>query len=93
MYEKIRSKLIEVITDIQNKSGHPITTIDDDTCPVEELPGFDSLNTIEAITIISIQLNLEIESEIMFQKENGHNPTIREIARRIANNLQENESK
>jgi len=58
--------LVRCIKEIQELNGLPISDVQDSTCPVEDLEGFDSLIMIELVVQLSSLIGLELEDEIFY---------------------------
>lgn len=86
--EEIKRVLVEVLTEVQKNSGHPTVEIDDDTGPIGDLPGFDSLTGIEATVELGRRLGREINLENIFVNEKGNRALrVSEIAAQLFNIL------
>ena len=83
--EDIEIKLLQAICQIQELSGHPDLEISVNTCPIKDLPDFDSLRGVEATVMLGSLLNCEIKGEVnLFVSENGRSALrIHEIVDRI----------
>ncbi|MFA6312595.1 MAG: hypothetical protein WCV99_08285 [Sterolibacterium sp.] len=81
--ETVQQMVIEVLGDIQTISGRDLIPMSGSTCAIGELPGFDSLNGIEATLEISARLGYDLEVDNLLVDESGNRAlTIREIAER-----------
>lgn len=60
----IKSALMEVVKDIQICSGYDESGISEDTCPLKDLPGFDSMLCAEAMSMLSSLLGVEIANDM-----------------------------
>ena len=70
----IELKLLQAIRQVQDLSGYPDVEIDVNTCPIKELPDFDSLRGVEATIMLGGLLNCEIKGDVnLFVSENGRN--------------------
>lgn len=68
----VKSVLVEVIKDIQLSSGYDDSSVSGDTCPLKDLAGFDSMICIEAMSMLSSALNIEIADDInIFVADDG----------------------
>lgn len=56
----MKSALIDVVKDIQRFSGQDESKVSGVTCPVKELSNFDSQICIEAMSMLSTALDIEI---------------------------------
>src|SRR5205085_9808878 len=74
----VTDKLIETLSEIQNNAGRELPAITEATVPLEDLPGFDSLNAVESSVLLSEKVATEIDETVFFAKR-IHQPTVREI--------------
>lgn len=83
--EDIQTKLLQAIRQVQELSGYLDAVIDVNTCPIKDLPDFDSLRGVEATIMLGGLLNCEIKGDVnLFVSENGRRALqIREIVDRI----------
>jgi acyl carrier protein len=82
--QEIRRALIEVLAEIQTETGETLVEIDEETRPIGELPGFDSLTAIEVTIELAHRLGLEIPYENIFVNAKGTRALrIREITERL----------
>lgn len=77
--EYLKRALVEVIGDIQRDAGRDVPTITDDTVPLDQIIGFDSVCGVEAAVLISERVAFEIESIPFVSPKAGHHMTVREI--------------
>ncbi|CAG1020726.1 hypothetical protein MTYM_00477 [Methylococcales bacterium] len=83
---KLEQMLIDVVCQLQQISGRDYADVGIQTKPVEDVPGFDSLNAVEATVEIICSLNVDLEFNNVFVK--GEKIlTIREAATRLLNHL------
>lgn len=57
---ELEKMIIDVVCKIQQLSGREMITVTSDTRPVTELPGFDSLNGVEATIDVMDRLELDL---------------------------------
>jgi hypothetical protein len=86
--QTLEKRLIECLQHVQDLSGAESVGITADTCPIKDLPGFDSLRGVEATVYLSAELNIEIDtsdgSVNLFISEDGRRALrVREIGERI----------
>lgn len=82
--EQAQKVIIEVLGEIQTISGRILTPMSSTTCPVGDLPGFDSLNGIEATLQISEKLGYDFPSDNLLVDDTGHRAlTISKVAERV----------
>jgi len=80
--EEIEALLIKVVNAIQKQSGRADAVVSEETRPVVDIEGFDSLNGVEATVDVIDQLELELEFNNVFV-EDGEALTIHQAAKRI----------
>ncbi len=79
----IEQIIIDVLNEIQIISGRETIPMSSATCAIGDLPGFDSLNGIEATLDISTKLGYDFDVDNLLVAEEGHRAlTIGEIAER-----------
>lgn len=76
---EIEQMLIGIVRDLQELSGREATEISAATRPIEDIPGFDSLNCVEATIDAASKLNREIKSINIFY-EDDKALSIKEVA-------------
>lgn len=84
----LRDRIISCITDLQKMSGEEEVTITGATCPIKDLPNFDSLKGLVATVFIASRLDLEIPSEgegtNIFVTEDGKRAcSVNEVAKTV----------
>lgn len=84
---KIQVALVKVLTDIQTMNGKPIPVINEDTRPIGDLDGFDSLSALETSFSLSALLGVDIEPQIDLFAGNGRTHSINEIVEHIYQQL------
>ncbi len=83
MRDTVKRALIEALTEVQECSGRPTSTIDDQCCPIGGLEGFDSLNAVETASLLSGQLGYKVSPKLLLSN-NPHQPlTVNEIVERV----------
>lgn len=76
--------VIEVVSDIQFNSGRQSIVLTGKSCPIGDLPGFDSLNGIEVTTELAYRLSYEFPVGNLLIDETGNRAlSIEEIATRV----------
>jgi hypothetical protein len=84
----IRAKLLMgVLLQLQVDGGHPLVDMNEDTCPLNDIPGFDSLTAIEATVELGGRLERDLPVENIFNSENKRVLCIREISERLYERL------
>ena len=81
--QKIQERLMEVLLQLQVDGGHPLVDINEDTCPLDDIPGFDSLTAIEVTVELGGRLEREIPVENIFNGQDKRVLCIREISTRL----------
>lgn len=84
--EDIENLLIEVACNLQKMSGREAVSLTSESSPLLDMPGFDSLNGVEATVDALSKLNLELDVVNIFADDNK-TLTIREAATRILDNM------
>jgi Phosphopantetheine attachment site len=79
----IQGLLLEVLLQLQVDGGHPLVDMDEDTCPLDDLPGFDSLTAIEAAVELGRHLERDIPVENIFSSKDKRVLCILEISERL----------
>lgn len=80
---ELEDLLISAVANIQKMSGREEIAISADTVPLDDLPGFDSLNGVEATVEVIEQLELPLEANNIFVAD--EKPlSIRDVARKLA---------
>jgi len=79
---EIERMLIAVVCELQQLSGREIVTVSSKTRPVLDMPGFDSLNGVEATVGALDRLNLDLDFNNVFV-ENDKALTIQQAAARL----------
>ncbi len=76
--------VIEVVSDIQSHSGRQSIALTGKSRPIGDLPGFDSLNGIEATTELAYRLGCEFsDGNLLVDETDNRALSIEEIASRI----------
>lgn len=84
---EIRAALIGAVGEIQQQSGRPIPAVGDDTQPLVDLEGFDSLSCVEVEVLISQRLQQEIK-DIPFKDPDHAGPLrVKDIVDRLCQSL------
>jgi hypothetical protein len=83
--EVVKEKLIEVLKSIQSDSGYESDSINESTCPLKDLEGFDSKVWPYAIEELATELGVEIPNNvnIYVSKDGKHHLTINESASKV----------
>ena len=80
--EDIEKLLIDVACDVQKMSGREVVNLTSESRPLLDMPGFDSLNGVEATVDALNRLKLDLDFIDIFVDEEKA-LTIREAATRI----------
>jgi acyl carrier protein len=92
MYEKwadalnrneIKTNVINVLAEIQESSGRAVPEIGEDTCPMQDLEGFDSLNSVEASCMLSDCLNFDVDPKLLVPSKPGEVLYVKDIVDRL----------
>jgi acyl carrier protein len=81
--DEIKAALISVIEEIQSYSGMAVADITDETRPIGDIKGFDSVSAVESCTYLSELLGCEIKPDIALFKNGLHCRTIDDIAEEL----------
>jgi hypothetical protein len=80
----VQQVIIEVLTEIQTKSGRPLIALNGQTRPIGGLSGFDSLNAVEATVELAGRLHCDMAEVNVFLNSEGTRPLcIQEITDRL----------
>lgn len=82
---EVREVLVGVLTEIQGLRGETVTEIGDETCPMEDLAGFDSLGALEATTQLSERLSQELDPKLFWK--DGTPLKVTEIVDRVCQTI------
>lgn len=79
---------MEAIREVQELSGHTATSINHNTCPINDLEHFDSLRGVETTFLLSMKLKCEFKSpkgeiNVFISKDGRRALTVGEIADRL----------
>jgi hypothetical protein len=83
--DKVRKKLILLLTDIQNSSGYQPKNISGSTCPLRELEGFDSMVSVASIGELATVLEIDIpyDKNIYISQDGKRLLTVDEVAAEV----------
>jgi acyl carrier protein len=81
--EEIRQAVIGVLTELQELRGKEVPDMDDATCPMEDLEGFDSVSAVEATTRLEEEMDLELDAKLFWEKGDDKPLRVDEIVDRI----------
>ncbi len=80
----IRNALITTITEIQSNSGRAQIEISNNTRPLKDMQGFDSVNAVEASMLLSEYLGCEVVPDIALFARGGQALTVSEIVENLS---------
>lgn len=80
--EEIEQMLISIVRELQELSGREMAEISIETHPSEDIPGFDSLNCVEATIDAASRLGKEVNFNNVFFDDNK-SLSIEEAATRL----------
>ena len=83
---EVKEILTQVLVEIQELGGEEVPEIGDETCPMEDLPDFDSLGAVEAVTQLSETLSEELDPTLFWWKD-GTPLTVEEIVDRVCRTI------
>jgi hypothetical protein len=81
--EQLCRVVIEVLTELQELRGKGTPDVGDETCPIEDLEGFDSVSAVEATTRLEEELNLDLDAKLFWEKGDGKPLRVKKIVDRI----------
>lgn len=77
-----------VLVEVQGLSGHPVPTLTSGSKPIGDLPGFDSLSSIEATVLLEQRLGRQLDAETVFvAKDGSHALNVKQITDRLCDLL------
>lgn len=85
--EEIEQMLISIVRELQELSGREMAEISVETRPAEDIPGFDSLNCVEATIDAASRLDKEVNFNNVFFDDNK-SLSIEEAAARLWGEIQ-----
>ncbi len=85
---EVLNSLLEAILDVHVASGRSPEGIDASTEIFGGIDGFDSLNALEVLVIVSAKVNDELPDELLNRNGDGSSPTVGELADRILARLE-----
>lgn len=77
---QIVQTLWDVIRGIQEASARPLPVRDEGMSPLVAVPGFDSLNCLEATVLLGEKIGRDLDDALFFQRREGRYVNIGEIA-------------
>jgi hypothetical protein len=83
MREMVNQAVIEVLTEILNQAGQTSLELNNSICPMVDLPGFDSINSVEVSAMLTGRFNHDIPSEVILRTIDGQPVSIELITNRI----------
>lgn len=89
--EVIQEALTQALLEIQINSGRTVPAITEDTHPIGDLDGFDSVNTVEVACLISESLEVQVAAEVILKTPFGRPLTVGEMVDQIATHLNQQE--
>ena len=83
--QQAETAVIGAIAEIQKMSGRECLDIGPKTKPIGDVPGFDSLNALEATVAVAARLRMDIPNEpnIFINEAGDARLSVREIADRL----------
>lgn len=87
--DQVRSAIIEVASQIQSQSQRDVPPMDGGTRLIGDLPGFDSLNAVEFVVLLTdvlgdVMQGREIPDRMVLGGGKNARPSIDEISQRVA---------
>ncbi|MDO8589244.1 MAG: acyl carrier protein [Armatimonadota bacterium] len=85
---EIESVIVAVLRDIQTTSGRQWTELNQESRPLGDLDGFDSLSGVEVTVAIEQKLGCKFDTDSIFTSEDGkHALNLKQIGERICKML------
>jgi hypothetical protein len=81
--KKIYDLVVETLESIQELSGQKKVNINEDTIPIGQLPGFDSLNGVEFSTMMSEHIPMEKNVRLCVSDDGEEALSVRQIVERL----------
>ncbi|MDD5369720.1 MAG: hypothetical protein PHQ40_11575 [Anaerolineaceae bacterium] len=91
MEEGFSDLVMNVISEILEYGGIPIPELTSAMCPLSDLPGFDSLNSLEADALLADQLGISIKPGELKWIESQQPSSISNIADQLSHLVQKKE--
>jgi hypothetical protein len=86
--DEVRNAIVEVLEEIQTMNGQPPQEIADSTCPMTDLPNFDSVHGVEASALLSAKLDCDFAAGLFFPTSPAELPlSITAIIDRVLHDL------
>ena len=87
--DKVVVMVVEILHEIQDSSGRDCNELTSQSCPIGDLPGFDSLNGVEATVELAERVGLKSADVNLFVNERGDRAlSVGVIADRVCEALQ-----
>jgi hypothetical protein len=81
--KEILNLIMKVFGDYQEISGQEATSITEDTVPIGGLPGFDTMNEVELIVMLSEHLPLPLNIRLCVSDDGKKALSIREMVNHL----------
>ena len=81
--KKIHDLVVETLEFIQELGGQEKVDINDDTVPIGQLPGFDSMNGVELSMMISEHIPMEKNVRLCVSDDGKKALSVRQIIERL----------
>lgn len=88
----VEALVLQVLTAIQERTNLVPTPVDNTTCPLRDLPNFDSLLALEASVELEGELGCESEENLFFDDQTKRPLRVAEIVERLCKRLGYSES-
>ena len=82
-HKQVTDALTQALSEIQSCSGRSVSQMTPETRPIGDLEGFDSVNAVEAASILSGHLGQRIDPKIMLSTNPNEPLRICDIVDRI----------
>jgi acyl carrier protein len=90
---EVESALVEILRDVQKKSGRECGELNSHSRPLGDLEGFDSLSAVEVTVAVEQKLGCRFKTDSIFTSDDGKRAlNLKQISLRVAKALSSEES-
>jgi acyl carrier protein len=80
---ELEKLVIEAINDVQKLSGESHDAVTSTSCPIKDLPTFDSLRGLEVTTVLEGKLGISLEENVFVSEDGTRALKVKEVVERI----------